>query len=102
LQTPVEEYWSVTIEMVVNTNTVYEIGESKQREKRGRKRMIHPVESAAIPKAKSDDLKFESVADILERDLHAVIQDWLSRVEKESDLTCIQLNFEERRGRQGH
>ena len=60
--------------------------------------MIHPVESAAIPKAKSDELKFESVADILDRDLDAVIQDWLSRVEKESDLTCIPLNFEERTG----
>jgi hypothetical protein len=60
--------------------------------------MIHPVESAAIPKAKSDELKFEGVADILDRDLDAVIQDWLSRVEKESDLTCIPLNFEERTG----
>jgi len=38
------------------------------------------------------------VADILERDLDAVIQDWLSRVEKESDLTSIPLNFEERTG----
>jgi hypothetical protein len=30
--------------------------------------------------------------------LDAVIQDWLSRVEKEPDLTCISLNFEERTG----
>ena len=37
--------------------------------------MINPVETAASPKAKSDALKFESVADILERELDAVIQD---------------------------
>jgi hypothetical protein len=40
----------------------------------------------------------ESVADIIERELEALIQDWLSRVEKEPDLTCIPLNFEERTG----
>jgi hypothetical protein len=60
--------------------------------------MINPVEPAAKPKAKSDALEFETVADILERDLDAVIQDWLARVEKEADLTCIPLNFEERTG----
>jgi hypothetical protein len=40
----------------------------------------------------------ESVADILERELQAMIVDWLSRVEQEPDLTCIPLNFEERTG----
>jgi len=60
--------------------------------------MIHPVESVASPKGKSDALEIESVPDILERDLEAVIQDWLCRVEKEPDLTCIPLNFEERTG----
>lgn len=40
----------------------------------------------------------ESVSDILERELPVVIQDWLARVEKESDLTCIPLTFEERTG----
>ena len=40
----------------------------------------------------------ESVADILERELPAIIQDWLSRVEKEPDLKCISLTFEERTG----
>jgi hypothetical protein len=60
--------------------------------------MIHPVESVASPKGKSDALEIESVADILDRDLDAVIQDWLCRVEKEPDLTCIPLNFEERTG----
>src|SRR6202167_414813 len=58
--------------------------------------MINPVESVAT--AKSGALKFESVADILERELDAVIQDWLSRVEREPDLTCIMLSFEDRTG----
>jgi hypothetical protein len=57
--------------------------------------MINPVESPANPKAPAT---FESVADILERELAAVIQDWLSRVEKEPDLACIPLGFEERTG----
>jgi hypothetical protein len=33
-----------------------------------------------------DGVAIESVADILEGDLDSMIQDWLSRVEKESDL----------------
>src|SRR6202021_3215687 len=40
----------------------------------------------------------ESVADILERDLDAVIQEWLVRVDKEPDLTAVPLSFEERTG----
>jgi hypothetical protein len=60
--------------------------------------MINPVESAANTKGKNDALKIESVADILDRELNAVIRDWLSRVEKETDLTCIPLSFEERTG----
>jgi hypothetical protein len=60
--------------------------------------MIHPVESVASPKGRSDALAIESVADILERDLDAVIQDWLSRVEKEPEFKCIPLTFEERTG----
>jgi hypothetical protein len=40
----------------------------------------------------------KSVAEILERELLAVIKDWLMRVEKEPDLACIPLNFEERTG----
>src|SRR5450755_4606183 len=60
--------------------------------------MVNPVESIAKPKRKSDALEIESVADILERDLDAVIQDWLSRAQKEADLTSISLNFEERTG----
>ena len=40
----------------------------------------------------------ESVADILERELQTVIKEWLVRVEKEPDLTCIPLSFEEPTG----
>jgi hypothetical protein len=40
----------------------------------------------------------ESVADILERDIDAVIQEWLARVDKEPDLTAIPLSFEDRTG----
>jgi RsbT co-antagonist protein rsbRD N-terminal domain len=60
--------------------------------------LINPVESVEDPKEKTDGLEIESVADILERDLDAVIQDWLSRVEKEPDLSCISLSFDERTG----
>jgi hypothetical protein len=40
----------------------------------------------------------ESVADILERDLNAIIQEWLKRVDNEPELTAIPLSFEERTG----
>jgi hypothetical protein len=40
----------------------------------------------------------ESVADILERELQPLIKDWLARVDQESDLTCIPLNYDERTG----
>jgi hypothetical protein len=37
-----------------------------------------------------------SVADVLERDLDGVINEWLVRVEREPELTAIPLNFEDR------
>jgi hypothetical protein len=40
----------------------------------------------------------ESVADILERELDTVIQEWLMRVEKEPDLARIPLNYGDRTG----
>src|ERR1700693_3591997 len=49
-----------------------------------------------------DTASIESVADILERELQAVIVDWLARVEQEPDLKCIPLNFEERTGHLPH
>ena len=47
---------------------------------------------------KDNAVAVESVADILERELEAVIQDWLYRVHQESDLMMIPLTFEERTG----
>jgi hypothetical protein len=38
------------------------------------------------------------VADILDRELKPLISDWSARVEKEPELTCIPLNFEDRTG----
>jgi hypothetical protein len=46
----------------------------------------------------AEPVTIESVADILERDLDAVIQEWLARVDKEPDLTAIPLSFEDRTG----
>jgi hypothetical protein len=40
----------------------------------------------------------ETVADILERQLDVIIQEWLARVEKEPDLTAVPLNYQERTG----
>src|ERR1700730_9682676 len=54
------------------------------------------------PRESSDAASIESVADILERELQAVIVDWLTRVEQEPDLTCIPLSFEERTGHLPH
>jgi hypothetical protein len=44
----------------------------------------------------------ESVADILERELSAIIQDWLARVDHERELTAIPLSFEDRTGHLPH
>jgi hypothetical protein len=43
-----------------------------------------------------------NVANILEREIQPVIKDWLARVEKEPELMCIPLNFEERTGHLPH
>ena len=40
----------------------------------------------------------ESVAGILERELEPTIHDWMAMVEKESELTRIPLNYEDRTG----
>jgi hypothetical protein len=81
------------------STTVHKIGESEAYETRAQ---MNPVASVAKPKGKGDAVAIESVADILERELPAVIQDWLSRVEKEPDLKCIPLNFEDRTGHLPH
>ena len=40
----------------------------------------------------------ESVASILERDLDATIREWMTLVERDEELTCISLSFEDRAG----
>jgi hypothetical protein len=60
--------------------------------------MIRPVESAVGPNGSGGAVSIESVADVLERELQAVITEWLFRVEQEADLTCIPLSFEDRTG----
>jgi hypothetical protein len=60
--------------------------------------MIRFVESVGEAKESSGASSIESVADILERELPVLIDDWLGRVKQEPELTCIPLNFEERTG----
>jgi hypothetical protein len=60
--------------------------------------MNKSIKVAPVPKAGEHAVVIERVADILERELQPVIWDWLSRVEKEPDLTNIPLNFEDRTG----
>ena len=64
--------------------------------------MIKSVESAVGSKGDGGVVTIESVADILERELQSVIQEWLVRVEQEADLAHIPLNFEERTGHLPH
>src|ERR1700686_5621633 len=63
--------------------------------------MFKPVETA-VGSNGNRAVGIESVADILTRELNNVIRDWLVRVEREPDLTCIRLNFEERPGHLPH
>jgi CheY-like chemotaxis protein len=53
-------------------------------------KLEHPVAHGQIPT--------ESVADILEHDVDATIQYWMGLVQKDAELTCIRLNFEDRTG----
>ena len=54
--------------------------------------------TAEITKRNGGPGPVESVADILQRELRALIEDWLFRVEQDPDLTCIPLNFQDRTG----
>jgi RsbT co-antagonist protein rsbRD N-terminal domain len=60
--------------------------------------MVKSINSARVTGGSAGAVAVESVADILERDLDAVIQEWLLRVDKEPELTAIPLNFEDRTG----
>jgi RsbT co-antagonist protein rsbRD N-terminal domain len=56
------------------------------------------IGSAGTVKATGGAATIESVADILERELHSLITDWLIRVEQEPDLGRIPLSYEDRTG----
>jgi hypothetical protein len=60
--------------------------------------MAKSINSAHVAGRSAGATTIESVADILERDLDAVIQEWLIRVDQEPELTAIPLSFEERTG----
>jgi hypothetical protein len=60
--------------------------------------MIKPFDASHVAKAKGGLATIESVADILDRELQPLIRNWLSRVEKDPDLTCIPLDYEARTG----
>src|ERR1700727_1727585 len=56
---------------------------------------INPAHAAG---GSAGAVSIESVADILERDLDVVIQEWLMRVDKEPELTAIPPRFGDRTG----
>jgi hypothetical protein len=60
--------------------------------------MNKSVEFRGRVKGNGGAVAVESVADILEREIPNLINEWLARVEQEPDLTRIPLNFEERTG----
>jgi CheY-like chemotaxis protein len=69
--------------------------------------LVKPIEIVSLRKlireklaepAARKPLPAESVASILEHDLHATIQDWMELVEHNEELTCIPLSFEDRTG----
>jgi len=69
--------------------------------------LVKPIQIAALREAIREKLKnpisrsplpTESVASILEHDLHATIQGWMELVESEEELTRIPLSFEARTG----
>jgi RsbT co-antagonist protein rsbRD N-terminal domain len=60
--------------------------------------MAESANPAPVAGGTAGAVVIESVADILERDLDAVIQEWLTRVDKEPELTAIPLSFEDRTG----
>src|ERR1700688_4509493 len=63
---------------------------------------MKPVESVGSSKQRGGVATVESVADILERETKPLIEAWLSRVEKESDLTHIRLDHDQRTGHLPH
>jgi hypothetical protein len=60
--------------------------------------MIKRTESVRGVNGNGGAVVVESVADILQRELHTLMGEWLIRVEKEPELMRIPLNYEERTG----
>jgi hypothetical protein len=60
--------------------------------------MTKSAELAVGSKTGGAAATMETVADILERELQPMIEEWLARVEKEQELTQIKLNHDERTG----
>src|ERR1700730_8243805 len=80
--------------------TLHKIDESEWCAKGGQ--MAKPGKSVGGSNGSIGAVTIDIVADILEWELLAVINDWLYRVEQEPDLTCIPMNFEERTGHLPH
>jgi CheY-like chemotaxis protein len=70
--------------------------------------LVKPIEIASLrevireklanPVGRKPPLPAVSVASILEHDLDATIQAWMALVERDEELTCIPLSFDERTG----
>src|ERR1700693_2879904 len=60
--------------------------------------MSKSVKVVTGPNDRGGAVPIESVANILDRELRPLIADWLSRVEKEPELMCIPLTFDQRTG----
>jgi hypothetical protein len=63
---------------------------------------MKPVKSAVGSTSSGAAVTIETVADILERELKHVMDEWLMRVNKEADLMHIHLNNDDRTGHLPH
>ena len=64
--------------------------------------MIKLMKTSVGPTGSKSAVTVEPVADILERETQPLIEEWLTRVEKESDLMSIPMNREDRTGHLPH
>src|ERR1700722_8717699 len=64
--------------------------------------MIKLLKSTVGISESTSAVTVETVAEILEREIHTLIEEWLSRVEKASDLISIPMNREDRTGHLPH
>jgi hypothetical protein len=80
----------------LSATSVDEIGRSEWRVREAA--LVKQVDSMVRPSKSGSAVTIETVADVLERELQGLIEAWLVRVEKESDLAHIPLNHDERTG----